>query len=70
MLFQMFLQHLRSVDQCENSDEIKPGFEEFVLNLYCKDKPSDMNTLGSLRWYLFSREVILAFLLNLGTIHL
>ena len=55
MLLQMFLQHLRSVDQCEISDEIKAGFEEFVLNLYCKDRPSDVNTLGSLRWYLFSR---------------
>ena len=44
--------------------------EESVLNFYCKDRPSDVNTLGSLRWDLFSRYVILAFLLNLGTIHL
>ena len=60
----------RSVGQCEISDEIKAGLEEFVLDLYCKDRPSDVNTLGSLRWYLFSRYLILAFLLNLGTIHL
>ena len=60
----------RSVGQCEISDEIKARLEDFVLDLYCKDRPSDVNTLGSLRWYLFSRYVILAFLLNLGTIHL
>ena len=60
----------RSVGQCEISDEIKAGLEESVLNLYCKDRPSDVNTLGSLRWYLFSRYVILAFLLHLGTTHL
>ena len=60
----------RSVGQCEISDEIKAGLEEFVVNLYCKDRPSDMNKLGSLRCYFFSRYVILAFLLNLGTIHL
>ena len=58
------------VGQLEISDEIKAGLEESVLNLYCKDRPSDVNTLGSLRWDLFSRYVILAFLLNLGTIHL
>ena len=60
----------RSVGQFEISDEIKAELEEFVLNIYCKDRPSDVNTLGSLCWYLFSRYVILAFLLNLGTIHL
>ena len=52
----------RSVVQCEISDEIKAGLEESVLDLYCKDRPSDRNTLGSVRWYLFSRYVILAFL--------
>ena len=60
----------RSVGQCEISDEVKAGLEESVLNLYCKDGPSDVNTLGFLHWNLFSRYVILAFLLNLGTIHL
>ena len=60
----------RSVGQCEISDEIKVELEELVLNLYCKDRPSDVNTLDSLCWYLFSRYVILASLLNLGTIHL
>ena len=60
----------RSVGQCEISDEIKAGLEEFVLDLDCKDRPLDVNTLGSLCWYLFSRNLILAFLLNLGTIHL
>ena len=60
----------RSVGQCEISDEIKAGLEEFVLDLYCKDRPSDVNPQGSLCWYLFSRYFILAFLLNLGTIHL
>ena len=59
-----------SIGQCEISDEIKAGLEEFVLNLYSKDRPSDVNTLGSLRWYLFSRYAILSFLLNSGTIHL
>ena len=38
----------RSVSQCEISDEIKAGLEEFVLDLYCKDRPLDVNTLGSL----------------------
>ena len=60
----------RSVGQCEISDEIKAELEEFVLNLYCKDRPSDVNTLGSLCWYLFSSFlslfVILAFFLNLA----
>ena len=60
----------RSVGQCEISGEIKAKLEEFVLNLYCKDRPPDVNTLVSLCWYLFSRYVILAFLLNLGIIHL
>ena len=59
----------RSVGQCEISDEIKAELEEFALNLYCKDRPSDVNTLGSLCWYLFSSFlslfVILAFFLNL-----
>ena len=50
----------RSVGQCEISDEIKAGLEEFVLNLYCKDRPSDVKILGCLRWYLFSRYEILA----------
>ena len=44
----------RSVGQCEISDEIKAELEEFALNLYCKDRPSDVNILGSLCWYLFS----------------
>ena len=60
----------RSVGQCEISDEIKAGLEESVLDLYCKDSLLDVNTLGSLRWYLFSRYLTLAFLLNLGSIHL
>ena len=47
-----------SVDQCEISDEIKAGLEESVLNLYCNDRQLYLNTLGSLRWYLFSRYVI------------
>ena len=59
-----------SIGQCEISDEIKAGLEWFVLNLYCKDRPSDVNTLGSLHWYFFSRYAILALLLNSGTIHL
>ena len=41
----------------------------FVLNLYLKDRPSDVNTLGSLRWYLFSKYLMLAFLLKMGTLH-
>ena len=60
----------RSVGQGEISDEIKAELEKFVLDLYCKDRPFDVNTLGTLRWYIFSRYVILAFLLNLGTLHL
>ena len=60
----------RSVGQCEISEGKIDGLEEFVLNLYCKDRPSDVSTLCSLRWYLFSRYVILAFLLNLGTMYL
>ena len=43
----------KSIGQCEISDEIKAGLEEFVLNLYCRDRLSDVNALGSLRWYLF-----------------
>ena len=39
----------RSAGQCEISDEIKTGLEEFVLDLYCKDRLSDVNTPGSLR---------------------
>ena len=57
----------RSIGQCEISDEIKAGLEELALEFYCKDRPSDVSTMGSLRWYFFSRYVILAFLLNLGT---
>ena len=59
----------RSVSQCGKSDKIKAGLEEFVLNLYWKDRPSDVNTLGSLRWYLFSKYLMLAFLLKMGTLH-
>ena len=54
----------RSVGQCEISDEIKAGLEEFVLDLYCQDRPLNVYTLGSVRWYLFSRYLILAFLLT------
>ena len=57
----------RSIGRCEISDEIKAGLEELVLEFYCKDRPSDVSAMGSLRWYFFSRYVILAFLLNLGT---
>ena len=49
----------RSVGQCEISDEIKAGLEESALNLYCKDRPLELNTLGSLRWYLFARCVVI-----------
>ena len=35
--------------QCEISEEIKTGLEEFVLDLYCKDRLPDVNTPGSLR---------------------
>ena len=59
----------RYVGQCKISDDIKAGLEKFLLNLYCKDRPSDVNTMGSLLWYLFSMYAILAFLLNLGIIH-
>ena len=38
----------KSVGQFEISDEIKTGLVEFILNCYCKDRPSD-----SLSWYLF-----------------
>ena len=34
----------RSLGQCEISDKIKAGLEEFVLDLYCKDRPSNVNT--------------------------
>ena len=57
----------RSIGRCEISEEIKAGLEELVLEFYCKDKPSVVSAIGSLRWYLFPRYVILAFLLNLGT---
>ena len=63
----------RSVGQCEISDEIKAELEEFALNLYCKDRPSDVNTLGSLCWYLFKFVISfrnISFFLKLGTIHL
>ena len=60
----------RYIGQCEISDEIKAGLEESLPNLYCKDISFDMNKLGSVHWYLFSRYVILAYLLNLGTINL
>ena len=56
----------RYVGECEISDEIKAGLEKFVLNFYCKDRPSDVNTMGSLLWYLFSRYAILAFFVKLG----
>ena len=45
----------RSLGQCEISDKIKAGLEEFVLDLYCKDRPSNVSTLGLARWYLFSK---------------
>ena len=60
----------KSVAQCEISDEIKVRLGDFVLDLYCNDRPSAVDTMGSLRWYLFSRYVVLAFLLTLGTKHL
>ena len=27
----------------------------FVLNLYCNTRPNDVDTLGSLQWYMFSK---------------
>ena len=36
-------------------DETKLSLEKFVLNLYCKNRPSSVTTLGELRWYLFAK---------------
>ena len=28
----------------------------FVLNLYCKNRPTDINNLSNLRWHMFSKK--------------
>ena len=37
------------------SKEVIHGLVLLVLNLYCNTRPNDVNTLGSLQWYMFSK---------------
>ena len=37
------------------SGKVIHGLALFVLNLYCNTRPNDVDTLGSLRWYMFSK---------------
>ena len=37
------------------SEEVIHGLVLFVLNLYCNTRPNDVNTLGLLQWYMFSK---------------
>ena len=39
----------------EHPSEVFHGLALFVLNLYCNTRPNDVDTLGSLRWYMFSK---------------
>ena len=32
------------------------GIIMFVLNLYCKNRPTDINNLSKLRWHMFSKK--------------
>ena len=46
---------LKSLGEQDITDDVKNGLEEFVLDLYCKETPPEVNSLASFRWYLFSR---------------
>ena len=37
------------------SEEVIHGLVLFILNLYCNARPNDVDTLGSLRWHMFSK---------------
>ena len=37
------------------SEEVIHELVLFVLNLYCNTRPNDVDTLGSLRWYMSSK---------------
>ena len=46
---------LRSLGEQDITDDVTNGLEEFVLDLSCKERTSEVNSLASLSWYLFSR---------------
>ena len=37
-------------------EECIDGIIMFVLNLYCKNRPTDINNLSKLRWHMFSKK--------------
>ena len=39
----------------EEQNEIISGIEEYILDLYLPKRPSNINDVASLRWYLFSK---------------
>lgn len=38
-----------------NIDQITTALQMFILDLYCKNRPSRIDNLASLRWYMFSK---------------
>ena len=46
---------LQKIGEGEITEDIKKGLEEFVMDLYCKDRPAHIDSFASLRWHLFSR---------------
>ena len=48
---------LRSLGEQDITDYVKNGLEKFVLDLYYKERPPEVSSLASLRWYLFSRQL-------------
>ena len=50
------LQLVKNLGEQHITDEIKNGRpEEFVLDLYCKERPPEVNSFTLLRLYLFSK---------------
>lgn len=43
------------VDPTTQVEAIARGLENYVLDLYCKQRPSNVKDLESLRWYMFSK---------------
>ena len=38
------------------TDECIDGIIIFVLNLYCKNRPTDISNLSKLQWHMFSKK--------------
>ena len=53
---QSLLSHSLGQNIILDEDDVFPGLMHFVLDLYQQDRPKDVDTLGKLRWYMFSEK--------------